>query len=369
MVVGTNKGKIYVTSNGGSAVIEISAMMYVPVIIDSKEFDFGEINLDDPKVQPITFTLKNQTTEAILVKMTCADPWISILPEVKLQIDETKKMQIMIKPEKMEAINTSYRCEVTFEANNDTFTIPVKAYLKQVPPTISWVTDPPGQKRVDGSIKAGKIWEQAILIKNAGSGSMNVTSKMEDQESGFQLFTTLFTLKKGETREIKVKFDTTDRKPGVYKNVLLVESNGGNLSIPIAVEVLPKSEVVIKLFIGKLAADINGNQVKLEAPPYINKGTTMVPLRFISEAFQAKIDWKPIGKGRIILTVPSKTIQLDIGVLYAFINNEKVALQVPPEIKSGRTFVPLRFIAEGLGAKIAWNATSQQITIFYVIEE
>jgi hypothetical protein len=95
----------------------------------------------------------------------------------------------------------------------------------------------------------------------------------------------------------------------------------------------------------------------------------MVPLRFISDAFKAKIEWFSIGKGRIVLTTPSKSIQLDIGETFAFINGQKLPLQAPPEIKSGRTFVPVRFIAEGLGARIEWKAETQQITIYYTIEE
>jgi hypothetical protein len=369
MAEGVNKGKIHVSSNGGSAVIDVSAIMLIPVVIDKTEFNFGDIDMDNPKVVPISFTLKNQTKESLTVKITCLESWVTILPEVKLQIDETKQMQIAIRLDKMEAIHQLYQCYITFEAKSDSFVIPVIAYLKQETPTILWVSDPPGQKEVEGKIESGKIWEQAFTIKNGGGGTMNVSAKWENTLTNFQLFTTEFSLKKGETKDIKIKFDSAESKPGVYKNVLLMESNGGNLTIPIAVEILSKPELVIKLYIGLSTADINGEQVKLDAPPYINKGATMVPLRFISEAFKAKIDWKPIGKGRIILTVPKKTIQLDIGVLYAFINDEKIPLQVPPEIKSGRTFVPLRFIAEGLGAKIAWNASTQQITIIYVIEE
>lgn len=369
MEIGSNKGKIYVTSNGGTAVIDISAELYLPVVINKTEFDFGEIDLDNPKLSPISFTLKNQASEAILVKMSCVDPWITFTPEVKLQIDETKTLQIMLKLDKIETVNQSYHCELTFEAKNDVFTVPVKVFLRQNLPKIIWLSESPQQKTLDGKVKIGKIWEQGITIKNEGGGTLDVSARMENPESMFQVFTTMFSLKKGETRDIKVKFDSTEYDPGIYKNVLIVESNGGNLAIPITVEVLPKTEIVIKLFIGKTSAEINSKPVSLDAPPYINKGATMVPLRFISEAFQAKIEWKTIGKGRIILTVPSKTIQLDIGVLFAFINNEKIPLQVPPEIKSGRTFVPLRFIAEGLGAKIAWNSSIQQITIFYIVEE
>jgi len=159
--------------------------------------------------------------------------------------------------------------------------------------------------------------------------------------------------------DIVIKFDSTGLAFGSYKNTLLIESNGGNLSIPINIEIIDKPIVVIKLYIGLSFAYIGKDQVTLEASPYINKGTTMVPLRFISDAFKAKIEWFSIGKGRIVLTTPSKSIQLDIGETSAFIDGQKLPLQAPPEIKSGRTFVPVRFIAEGLGARIEWKAETQ----------
>jgi hypothetical protein len=369
MEAGLNEGKIKVTSNGGSAIITVTAEILLPVSIDKNEFDFGEINLDDPKIEPIPFTLTNQTDSPITLKITSSEPWISIGSEIKIASKETKELKVAIKLDKMETVNKSYLGTITFESKYDKIVIPVKAYLKQDPPKTLWVSDPPDQKLVEEKIITGKTWEKLFTIKNDGSGVMEVQGKLEDSKTEFRLFNPKFTLKKGETADIKIKIDSTGLKLGTYRNSLIIESNGGNLTIPITIEVQPKPEVVIKLFIGLSFAYIDQEQITLEASPYISKGTTMVPLRFISEAFKAKIEWFPLGKGRIILSVPSKTIQLDIGENFAFINGDKLPLQTPPEIKSGRTFVPVRFIAEGLGARIEWKADTQQITIYYIIEE
>jgi len=89
----------------------------------------------------------------------------------------------------------------------------------------------------------------------------------------------------------------------------------------------------------------------------------MVPLRFISEAFQAKTEWFSVGKGRILISLSGKEIMLDIGKPVAFINGDKLLLQAAPEIKNGRTFVPVRFIAEAFGATVEWNSKEQKILI------
>jgi hypothetical protein len=61
------------------------------------------------------------------------------------------------------------------------------------------------------------------------------------------------------------------------------------------------------------------------------------------------------------------TIQLDIGKTVALINGQPKLLPVAPEIKSGRTFVPLRFIGESFGATIDWDGEVQMITITYTM--
>ncbi|MBP8707484.1 MAG: copper amine oxidase N-terminal domain-containing protein, partial [Caldisericia bacterium] len=93
--------------------------------------------------------------------------------------------------------------------------------------------------------------------------------------------------------------------------------------------------------------------------------TTFVPLRFISEAFGSKVEWQNVGKGRIIITLKEKIIILNIGSKEATINGTSYTLLAPPEIKNGRTFVPVRFISEGLGAEVLWNAQYQEVTIIY----
>ncbi len=56
-------------------------------------------------------------------------------------------------------------------------------------------------------------------------------------------------------------------------------------------------------------------------------------------------------------------ISLQIGNEYATVNGEKVKLDSPPVIVNGRTMVPLRFISESIGAEISWQAETKSIHI------
>jgi len=124
------------------------------------------------------------------------------------------------------------------------------------------------------------------------------------------------------------------------------------------------NETVIKLVIGDTTAYVGSSTSTLDAPPFIEKGVTLVPLRFISEAFGATVDWN--GALQVItLTHKTHTIQIQVGSTVAVVDNSIVKLDAPPKIMSGRTFVPIRFISETFGATVDWDGTTKTVTIVY----
>lgn len=131
-------------------------------------------------------------------------------------------------------------------------------------------------------------------------------------------------------------------------------------SFPLNLTSAPQKGVLLQ--IGQSNASINGKSSKLDAAPYIKSNRTYVPLRFISEAFGAKVTWA--GKSQTVTVVSGKTnIKLTINQSYALKNGAKVNLDAPAEIRNGRTFVPVRFISEVLGYKVNWNASTKTVNI------
>jgi hypothetical protein len=123
-------------------------------------------------------------------------------------------------------------------------------------------------------------------------------------------------------------------------------------------------KTVIELQIGSPSAYINGQRVSLDAPPFIESGRTLVPLRFIGEAFGAKVDWIA-ERSLAVISLDKLIIEVSIGNDRAFINGIIHQLDVAPMIKQGRTFVPLRFIGEAFGSSLVWEAESKRIIITY----
>lgn len=112
---------------------------------------------------------------------------------------------------------------------------------------------------------------------------------------------------------------------------------------------------------------LNGEKLSFDVEPYIKDGRTLVPFRGILEALGAEVIWNPDEKS---VTTKSKTteIYLKIGSNETLVNGTKVIIDVPAEITNSRTFVPLRFIAENLGATVLWDGTTRTVTIEYKSE-
>jgi hypothetical protein len=124
------------------------------------------------------------------------------------------------------------------------------------------------------------------------------------------------------------------------------------------------ARTLIRLQVGNKTAMINDTSKTLQAAPINVKGTVMVPIRFIGEAFGATVEWEPIFK-IVRLQLGSTTIYLQIGSNYASVNGKKIVLQGLPSIIKGTTMVPIRFISEAFNAEVVWNAPTQGIDITY----
>lgn len=122
--------------------------------------------------------------------------------------------------------------------------------------------------------------------------------------------------------------------------------------------------VEISFCVGDDTLIINGNPVKVEKPYVVESaGVTLVPVRVITEAFDAKVDWVDETQ-TVILTYPDINIVIQIGNPIAEINGRAEQLLTPPELtESGYTMVPLRFISENFGAVVTYDEATERITV------
>lgn len=107
---------------------------------------------------------------------------------------------------------------------------------------------------------------------------------------------------------------------------------------------------------------INNQPLVVPVSPVIQDGRTLVPLRAIFEALGADVAWD--GNTRTVTGArDDTTIKLQIDNKIATINGIPVELDVPARIINDSTLVPVRFIAESLGADVDWHQESQSVII------
>lgn len=107
---------------------------------------------------------------------------------------------------------------------------------------------------------------------------------------------------------------------------------------------------------------VNGEKLNPPMPPILLNGTTVVPARAIFEKLGAQVGWYP-NTQVVTVKSPVANIVLKINSEIAEVNGVKEKLVVPAKIINGSTMIPLRFVSEKLGLKVNWNPTTRTITI------
>ena len=120
----------------------------------------------------------------------------------------------------------------------------------------------------------------------------------------------------------------------------------------------------INIGVGEKSIKAGEDTIDLDAPAYINdSGCTMLPLRAVSEALGATVNWNDESRAISILS-GSRIISMKIGEKTMYVNGTPIPMNTAPEISNGRTFIPVRDLANALGIKdIQWNEETSTIIL------
>ena len=138
-------------------------------------------------------------------------------------------------------------------------------------------------------------------------------------------------------------------------------------------EALGLSQVDIVLTIGSANATVNGAAKTIDADnsrvvPYINSDSrTMVPVRFVAEQLGAQVFWDNSTRTVSIIKT-GKTIHMTIDQKTYYVNGQTKTMDTAPVIHQGwnRTMVPVRFVAEALGCNVDWAPKNNTTTTVYI---
>ena len=206
--------------------------------------------------------------------------------------------------------------------------------------------------------------KHGVTISDSKNGA--VTASAAKAETGDKVILTpkadegyeldKITAKDKDGKEVKLKaekdgtFSFTMPKGGVTVDTTFKQAEGAtNTDKPAA------AAKTIILQIGSTAVLVDEQAIINDVAPVIHNDRTLVPIRVITEALGGQVAWNEAAK-EVTLTVNGKEIKMTIGKVL-----EKYG--VAPVIIGGRTFVPVRFVADELGAVITWDDATKTVTI------
>jgi len=105
---------------------------------------------------------------------------------------------------------------------------------------------------------------------------------------------------------------------------------------------------------------IKGKALQFDVPPRIENSRVLIPVRFLAEGLGAEVNY---DNGVVVITNKGSTIRLAIGSNKALVNGATVYLDVPARVVDGRTLVPLRFVMEKFKAKVDYYGGSNLVAV------
>jgi len=130
------------------------------------------------------------------------------------------------------------------------------------------------------------------------------------------------------------------------------------------VRIASAASQVIVLHAGETKVMVNGQSSELEVAPQLIADTTYVPLRFMGTQLGAGITWNDADQS-VIYKTTGMNIQLWLGRNRVLINGKELAMDQPPVNLNGTSMVPLRFVSENLGAQIQYDPATGDVTVIY----
>ncbi len=113
---------------------------------------------------------------------------------------------------------------------------------------------------------------------------------------------------------------------------------------------------------GAIRVVVNGEELAFDVPPVEVGGRLLVPLRGVFERLGATVVWEPATQ-RITASTATRRVELVMGRREAAVDGRMVILDTPPMTIGGRTMVPLRFVSEAMGAYVQWQAAARTVLI------
>ncbi len=115
---------------------------------------------------------------------------------------------------------------------------------------------------------------------------------------------------------------------------------------------------------GGITLWIDGKQLRMDTAPEVRNERTMVPIRAVAEALGAKVEWMQETQ-QILMTRAGSSIIMTLDSTSAMVDEKVVEMDVAPyvSVARSRTLIPARYVAEFFGQKVEWDGEGRRVLI------
>lgn len=124
----------------------------------------------------------------------------------------------------------------------------------------------------------------------------------------------------------------------------------------------PVGKKLLRLTIDDKNFQIDGEDKKTDVAPFIKDGRTFVPIAFIAEELGAGITWNNQTR-EVVISKNNKILSMIINKKEYMLNGKPFIMDTAPFIKNNRTCVPLAFVALALDCKVAWVPEDRRVLV------
>ncbi|OPZ94418.1 MAG: Internalin-A precursor [Firmicutes bacterium ADurb.Bin419] len=122
-------------------------------------------------------------------------------------------------------------------------------------------------------------------------------------------------------------------------------------------------EVVLRFYIEKPFYYLNNKKTNMDVVPIIKGGRTFLPVKYVAESLGANVEWEPVER-KITVTLGKDILEMVLDKEMAYVNGQEKKIDVPPFVENGRTLVPLRFLSETFGCTVDWDPDLRCATFY-----
>ncbi|GAX91160.1 copper amine oxidase N-terminal domain-containing protein [Effusibacillus lacus] len=108
---------------------------------------------------------------------------------------------------------------------------------------------------------------------------------------------------------------------------------------------------------------VEDKAIAFDQEPFLQKDRLMVPLRALAEGLGAEVTYDA-ATDTATIKKEDITLFLDFKTGLVTKNGEPVTMDPAPQVVNGRTMVPIRFISQAFGNNVDWNGSTNTVTVF-----